>query len=187
VDTNAEIDVPVCRQTGVRFGESSLRIHRTLHGVYGAPEFGKNTVASRVRYAAPVFANEPVEDCAPFGQPLERADLISAHEAAVAFNICCEDRNEASADFRRVGHACPNGTSGEVSAGGLPPSSEGRHRRQLLDETPSADASIAFASANISSSECSVPAGSASSGDVRNSGMIHPLENARFIEAPVTK
>jgi hypothetical protein len=28
---------------------------------------------------------------APFGQALERADLISAHETAVAFDICCED------------------------------------------------------------------------------------------------
>jgi len=26
----------------------------------------KDTVARRVRYAAPVFLNEPVEDCAPF-------------------------------------------------------------------------------------------------------------------------
>jgi hypothetical protein len=56
----------------------------------------------RVRYAAPVFPNEPVEDCAPFGQSLERADLIRAHEAAVAFDIRCEDCDEASADCRRV-------------------------------------------------------------------------------------
>jgi hypothetical protein len=49
-----------------------------------------------------VFTNEPVEDRAPFGQPLECADLVSAHEAAVAFDICCEDCDEASADFRRV-------------------------------------------------------------------------------------
>jgi hypothetical protein len=37
-------------------------------------------------------------DRAPFGQPLERADLVSAHEAAIALHICCEDRDEASAD-----------------------------------------------------------------------------------------
>ena len=34
----------------------------------------------RIRYAAPVFTNEPVEDRAPFGQALERADLVEAHE-----------------------------------------------------------------------------------------------------------
>jgi hypothetical protein len=31
------------------------------------------------------------QDCASLGQPLERADLVSAHEATVAPNICCED------------------------------------------------------------------------------------------------
>jgi ATP-dependent DNA ligase len=37
-----------------------------------------------------------------FGQRLERADLVSAHEAAVALDIRCEDRDEASADCHRV-------------------------------------------------------------------------------------
>jgi hypothetical protein len=50
----------------------------------------------------PVVPNDPVEDRAPFGQPLERADLVSAHEAAVAFHICCEDCDEASAHCHRV-------------------------------------------------------------------------------------
>jgi hypothetical protein len=48
--------------------------------------------------AAPVVPNDPVEDRAPFGQALERADFVSAHEAAVACHICCEDCYEASAD-----------------------------------------------------------------------------------------
>ena len=87
---------------GVCLGESGLRIHRALHGVHGASKFGKDTVARRVGYAAPMLPNEPVEDRAPFGQPLERADLISAHEAAVALDIRCEDDDEASADCRRV-------------------------------------------------------------------------------------
>jgi hypothetical protein len=62
----------------------------------------KDTVARRVRYAAPVFTNDPVEDRAALGKPFERSDLIGIHEAAVALNICCEDCDEASADFRRV-------------------------------------------------------------------------------------
>jgi hypothetical protein len=49
-----------------------------------------------------VVSNELVEDRAPFGQPVKRADLICAHEAAIAFHIRCEDGDEASADFRRV-------------------------------------------------------------------------------------
>jgi hypothetical protein len=49
-----------------------------------------------------MLTNELVKDCAPFCQPFERADLISTHEAAVAFDICCEDCDEASADCHRV-------------------------------------------------------------------------------------
>ena len=74
----------------------------TLHGIYSAAKLRKDTVARRVRYAAPVFSNDPVEDRAPFGQTLERADFVSAHEAAVAFDIRCEDCDEASADCHRV-------------------------------------------------------------------------------------
>jgi hypothetical protein len=49
-----------------------------------------------------VFTNEPVEDRAMFGEALERADLVNAHEATVAFHIRCKDRDEASADWSRV-------------------------------------------------------------------------------------
>jgi hypothetical protein len=86
------------RNTCVCFGQSSLRLHSALHGINGTSELGKDTIASRVRYAAPVFSNQPVEDRTSFGQALERADLVSAHEAAVTFDIRCEDCDEASAD-----------------------------------------------------------------------------------------
>jgi hypothetical protein len=49
-----------------------------------------------------MVSNDPVEDRASFAQPFERADLVSAHEAAVAFHVRCEDCDEASADWRRV-------------------------------------------------------------------------------------
>ena len=82
--------------------KGSLRLHRALHRLYSASELRKDTIARRVRYAASVFTNEPVEDRAPFGQALECADLVSAHEAAVAFDIRCEDGDKASADYNRV-------------------------------------------------------------------------------------
>ena len=50
----------------------------------------------------PSFWHEPVEDSAPFGQPFERADLVSAHEATVALDIRCEDCDQLPADVRRV-------------------------------------------------------------------------------------
>jgi hypothetical protein len=102
VDTNAEADALVSGEAGVRFGESSLCLHRALHRFHSTPKLSKNTVSRRVHYAAPVFPNEPVEDCAPFGQTFERPDLVEAHEAAVALHIGCEDGDEASADCDRV-------------------------------------------------------------------------------------
>jgi hypothetical protein len=107
VNPDAEIDAPVRRDTCVRLGQSRLCLHRTLHGIHCASELRKDTVARGVRYAAPVVSNDPVEDCAPFGQALERADLISTHEAAVALNICGEDRDEASADVDWLRHRLP--------------------------------------------------------------------------------
>jgi hypothetical protein len=64
--------------------------------------FQNSPVKVRCRHAAPVFSNDRVEDRAPFSQSFERADLVSAHEAAVALNIRCEDCDEASADCHRV-------------------------------------------------------------------------------------
>ncbi len=102
MNPNAEIDPAIRCEARVGFGQGSLRLYRALHRLHSASELRKDTIARRVRYAAPVFPNEPVEDRAPFCQPFERADLVSAHEAAVAFDICCEDCDEASADCHRV-------------------------------------------------------------------------------------
>jgi hypothetical protein len=102
VDTNTEADATVGCDPRVSFGQGSLRLHRALNCVNGASELGKDTVASRVGYTAPVLPNEPIEDRTPFCQAPEGADLVSAHETAVALHICCEDGDKASADFRRV-------------------------------------------------------------------------------------
>src|SRR5262249_14176583 len=102
VDTDAEEYAAIRCETEVRFGQSGLRLDRALHGVHSASELRKDTVARRVRYAAPMVPNEPVEDRASFGQSLERADLVVTHVTAVALDICCEDCDEASADCNRV-------------------------------------------------------------------------------------
>src|SRR6202007_2929997 len=60
VDTNAETNAAIWCKTGVRFGQGGLCIHRALHGLNGATKLRKDTVARRVRYAAPVVANVPV-------------------------------------------------------------------------------------------------------------------------------
>src|SRR5262249_1964049 len=98
VDTDAEAYPAIRCETGVRFNQSGLRLNGALHGVHGTSELRKDTVACCVRYAAPVLPNEPLEDRASLREPLERANFISAHEAAVAFYIRCEDCDEAPAD-----------------------------------------------------------------------------------------
>ena len=50
VNPNAEVDAAVGRETGVRFGQGGLRIHRALHRVHGTSELRKDAVACRVRY-----------------------------------------------------------------------------------------------------------------------------------------
>jgi hypothetical protein len=84
------------------FAKRRLRLYNTFHGLNCTSELGEDTIARRVRYTAPMLPNEPVKDCAPFGQPFQRADLVRTHETAVAFDIGCEDRDEASADCHRV-------------------------------------------------------------------------------------
>jgi hypothetical protein len=102
VDTDTEANAAIRWETGVRFGKGGLSLDCALHGLHRAAELRKDTVARRVGYAAPVFSNEPVEDRAPLGQALERADLVNAHEAVVAFHIRCEDCGKASSDCYRV-------------------------------------------------------------------------------------
>jgi hypothetical protein len=45
-----------------------------------------------------VFPNELIEDRPALGETIKCANFVRAHEAAIAFDICCEDRDEASAD-----------------------------------------------------------------------------------------
>ena len=73
---NTKTDAAVGRKIGVRFRQCGLRIHRALDRVNCAAKLGKDTVARRVRNAAPMFPNEPIEDRAALSEPLERTDLI---------------------------------------------------------------------------------------------------------------
>ena len=96
VDPDAEANAAIRRKSGVRLGESSLRLHRALYGVNG-------TLSPAVFVMRPLCSpNEPVEDRPPFGQAFERPNFVRAHEAAVALHICCEDRDELPADCHRV-------------------------------------------------------------------------------------
>jgi hypothetical protein len=94
---------------------SSLRLERPAPPLRTAPPLLRfRTRQGHYRppcsLCGPLAPNELVEDCAPFSQAFERADLVSSHETAIALNICCEDCDEASADTYRLWHACPQCT-----------------------------------------------------------------------------
>src|SRR5262245_38310327 len=96
----AEANAQLGRQAGVRFGQGGLRIHGALHRIDSAPELGEDTITRRVGYAPPMLPNDPIKDRAPLSEPLERADLIGAHEPAVAFHVCREDGYQLPGDVR---------------------------------------------------------------------------------------
>jgi len=102
VDTDAEAYAAIRCEIGVCFSQSGLRLYRALHRLHSASELRKHTVARRVRYAAHMVPDELIKYGSALSEALERADLVNAHEAAVAFDICCEDCDEASADCHRV-------------------------------------------------------------------------------------
>jgi hypothetical protein len=49
-----------------------------------------------------VFSNEPIEDRSTLCEAPERADLISAHETAIALHVCREDSHQPPTDTRKV-------------------------------------------------------------------------------------
>src|SRR5262245_9551677 len=98
----AEVDPAGWRHGRICFGQGLLRSHSALHGIYGATKLRKDAVARRVRYAAPMLPDHPIEDRAPLSEPLERADLIGTHEAAVALHVCREDSHKPTGDVRKV-------------------------------------------------------------------------------------
>jgi hypothetical protein len=60
-------------------GSSHSKSDHVRYGADSRSKFRSYPVARRVRYAAPVVTNEPIEDHPALGEPFERADLIGAH------------------------------------------------------------------------------------------------------------
>ncbi len=76
-------------------------------GSNSTPELSKNAVACCVGNATPVVRNGLVEDCPPLREPLERPDLVSAHQAAVALDVGREDSNQPALGINRFRQNTP--------------------------------------------------------------------------------
>src|SRR5262245_27708408 len=99
---DAEADAAVWFDASIDLGQGCLHLNGALNSLNRASELRKDTVARRVCNAAPMVPDELIKYGSPLSEALERADLVSAHEAAVALDICCEDRDKLPADFRMV-------------------------------------------------------------------------------------
>ena len=65
--------------------------------------------------------DQAVQNLAPFGQIPKRSDLIPVHQAAIAFNVGCENCHKLALNISHLGHNPPE-TADIIarSAGGTP-------------------------------------------------------------------
>jgi len=75
-----------------------LDLDSTLHGVDGAGEIGDEAIARRTEDPTAMRGDQAIDDGPVSRERAKGADLISAHEAAVTFDIGGEDRRELSFD-----------------------------------------------------------------------------------------
>ena len=82
-------------KAGFASAKGRLRIHRALNRIDRASKLGKHTIpavfAMRPRYAP---QSDPSRIARRSVKPLQRADLIGAHETAIALHVCREDSHQ---------------------------------------------------------------------------------------------
>jgi hypothetical protein len=96
VDADPEPHLLTGRPISILLFYSLLHFDSTLHGIHGAGEIGHETVASRVEDPTTMRGYQPINDDPVRGEGAKGAYLVTPHEAAVAFDIRCEDRRELS-------------------------------------------------------------------------------------------
>ena len=97
IDADAKPDPLGLSGALVAIDHAALDHGRTLDGVDDAGELDQRAVAHELDHAAAEFLDSGVDQFAPAAlQPLKRADLVLAHEPAVADHIGCKDRGEPS-------------------------------------------------------------------------------------------
>jgi hypothetical protein len=92
MDTNAELDPFVRADPAVTPGHRLLHLARAAQGVHHAGEFDEQPVAGRLNQTAAMCGDLGVDQFAAVGlDPRRRAFLVSAHQPAIASNICRQD------------------------------------------------------------------------------------------------
>jgi hypothetical protein len=121
VHPDPEFDATVQWHSIVGFRPCGLRLDGALDRVNGACKFRQHAVASRICDPAAMRCDQAVQNMAPFGQFPKRSDLIPVHQAAIAFNVGCENCHKLALNISHLGHNPPE-TADIIagSAGGTP-------------------------------------------------------------------
>ena len=98
VDANPEPHLLVGRSIRILLGDCVLNRNSTLHGVHRAGEGGDETVARRVEDPTPMRGDQAIDYDPVSRERAEGAEFISAHQAAVALDVGCEDRRKLPFD-----------------------------------------------------------------------------------------
>ena len=104
VDADTIFNAPVLWHVFVAACHRTLRFSSTLDGIDDASELNQKPVARRLDDAADMLGNMRFDDFFAVGLELgKRSRLISAHQTAIADDICAEDGGE-STFFSLRGH-----------------------------------------------------------------------------------
>jgi len=101
VDADSKPHLLTGRAIRILLGYGVLHRDRTLHGIDSAGEIGDEAIARCVEDPASVRGYQGIDD-APVGRERAKGSyLVQPHQAAVAFDIGCEDRGKLPFDGAR--------------------------------------------------------------------------------------
>jgi len=92
VDADPELHLITGRSISVFPSYGLLNFDGAFDGIHGAAEIGNNAVARGVEDPTAMRGDQAIDDDPVGREGLKGADLISPHQAAVAFDIGCENR-----------------------------------------------------------------------------------------------
>ena len=81
-----------------------LNLQCAFDGIDRARKIGKHAVAGRREDAAPMFADQPVDNCPRSTQRPQCADLVQLHQVAIANDVRRKNRGELSFDHLAFCH-----------------------------------------------------------------------------------
>jgi hypothetical protein len=103
VHPDPKVDTSIRRQLIVCVRPRGLCLDSALYGIYRTCKFRQQAVTSCVGDPATVCRNQRIQDFPPLGQIPKRTDLISAHQAAITFDVGRENRHKPALDISHLG------------------------------------------------------------------------------------